>query len=194
MTFKQRLLKAIYPLTMIGSKLKGKNIHEAAGIQIPPVPFYSLQTQLNTGRDFDFSQLKGKKVIIVNTASNCGYTNQYEDLQKLYDENKNQLFIIGFPANDFKEQEKGSDEEIAQFCKMNYGVSFPLVKKAVVVPSANQHPVYQWLTDPLKNGWCDKVPEWNFSKYIIDEQGRLTHYFGPAVSPLDKEFLKALSI
>jgi len=194
MTFKQKVLKAIYPLTMIGAKLKGKNIQEPVKKAEPPISFYSLHAQLNSGSDFNFSQLKGKKVVLVNTASNCGYTNQYEDLQKLYETNKDQLTIIGFPANDFKEQEKGSDEEIAQFCKVNYGVSFPLAKKAVVIPSPDQHIVYQWLTDPSKNGWCKESPEWNFSKYIIDEEGRLTHYFGPAVSPLDNDFTKALSL
>lgn len=194
MTFKQRLLKAIYPLTMIGAKLKGRNIQAAAKQAQPPVSFYSLQARLNNGTELDFSKLRGKKVIIVNTASNCGYTNQYDDLQKLYEAHNDELEIIGFPANDFREQEKGSDEEIAQFCKLNFGVSFPLVKKAVVISSADQHPVYQWLADPAKNGWCNKVPEWNFSKYIIDEEGRLTHYFGPAVSPLDNGFSNALSL
>jgi glutathione peroxidase len=97
------------------------------------------------------------------------------------------MVILGFPANDFKEQEKGSDEEIAQFCKVNYGVTFPLMKKSTVVKSPDQNPVYKWLSDSTQNGWCNKQPSWNFSKYLLDEHGNLLQYFDPAVSPLSPE-------
>jgi glutathione peroxidase len=130
--------------------------------------------------------------MLVNTASDCGYTNQYTDLQELADEYKDKLVIIGFPANDFKEQEKGTDEEIAQFCKVNYGVSFPLMKKSGVIKSAQQNPVYQWLTDSAKNGWNNKPPAWNFTKYLINENGVLVNYFGSSVSPMSNEVLTAI--
>jgi glutathione peroxidase len=135
---------------------------------------------------------KGKKLMLVNTASDCGYTNQYEDLQKLYQQFNNQLEIIAFPANDFKEQEKGSDSDIAQFCKVNFGVTFPLAKKSVVVKSNDQNNIFKWLTNKAKNGWNEKAPSWNFSKYLIDEQGTLTHYFDPSVSPLSDVVVEAI--
>jgi glutathione peroxidase len=147
---------------------------------------------LNSGIDLDFGKLKDKKVMIVNTASNCGYTNQYSELQELYEKNKERLVIIGFPSNDFKEQEKGSDEEIAQFCQVNFGVSFPLAKKSVVIKSAEQNKVFEWLTHREFNGWNEQQPSWNFSKYLVNENGVLTHYFDPAVSPLSSDILKAI--
>jgi glutathione peroxidase len=128
----------------------------------------------------------------VNTASDCGYSNQYNQLQELSQKYKDKLVVLGFPANDFKEQEKGSDQEIAAFCKANYGVSFPLMSKSVVIRSDQQNPVFQWLTDSSRNGWNNKQPGWNFSKYIVDEKGMLTHYFGSSVSPLSKDVLKAI--
>lgn len=135
---------------------------------------------------------KGKKILFVNTASDCGYTDQYDALQKLYEDNKDKLMIIGFPANDFKEQEKGTDEEIAQFCKINYGVTFPLVKKTSVIPGHDQHPVFQWLSDKTKNGWTNKKPSWNFSKYLVNEDGILTNYFDPSISPTSREVVAAI--
>jgi glutathione peroxidase len=107
-------------------------------------------------------------------------------------ENENKLIVIGFPANDFKEQEKGNDEEIAQFCKLNYGVTFPLVKKSSVLSGAEQHPVFQWLSDKNKNGWTNKKPSWNFSKYLVNEEGTLINYFDPSISPVSKEVIEAI--
>ena len=161
--------------------------------QSPTVPFYELKDTAINGQPMDFDKLKGKKVMIVNTASNCGYTGQYEELEKLYKEYSDKLVVIGFPANDFKEQEKGTDEEIEQFCKINFGVTFPLVKKSTVIKSDLQNSVFNWLTDPAKNGWNDKQPEWNFSKYLVDEKGRLTNYFAPGLSPLDAEVINAIN-
>src|SRR5258705_1957120 len=139
MTGRQKLLKAIYPAWMWWTKLKGKNATELSNRQKqPPVSFYSLKGILNNNSELDFSSLKDKKVLLVNTASDCGYTNQYDDLQKLYEENKDKLVIIGFPANDFKKQEKGNDEEIAQFCRINFGVTFPLAKKGTVIKGNKQ--------------------------------------------------------
>lgn len=192
MTFRQKLLKTFYPLIMWGSK-KNTAAEQNANVSVePPVSFYSLHTKMNNGTLLHFETLKGKKVLLVNTASDCGYTAQYADLQKLYEQYNNKLVIIGFPANDFKEQEKGDDETIASFCKINYGVSFPLASKSSVIKSADQNPVYQWLTDPSKNGWNDKAPSWNFSKYLIDEKGVLLNYFEPGVSPLSDEIVNAV--
>lgn len=193
MTYRQKVLKAVYPAWMWFTRLTGKNSGKLANKdKLPPVSFYSLKAVLNNGDTLDFESLKGKKVLLVNTASDCGYTQQYEDLQQLYIEQGNTLLVIAFPANDFKEQEKGTDAEIADFCKKNYGVSFPLVQKSVVIRSAGQHPVFQWLTDPAKNGWNSKQPAWNFSKYLVNEKGVLTHYFDPSLSPTGEAVQQAL--
>lgn len=161
--------------------------------RIPPKnPFHELKTTLNNGQVVDFSQFKNKKVLLVNTASNCGYTGQFEELQQLHEKFSDKVALIGFPANDFQEQEKGNDSEIAQFCQVNYGVTFPLSKKSSIVHGREQHPVYSWLTHAEQNGWNSHSPDWNFSKYLIDENGFLTHYFGPAVSPLSAEIVKEL--
>ena len=145
------------------------------------------------GDTADLSVYRGKKIVIVNTASDCGYTGQYEELQKLYEQRKDDIVIIGFPANDFKEQEKGSNEEIASFCKKNYGVEFPMAMKTSVVKSSTQHDLFKWLSEASKNGWNEQAPSWNFSKYIIDEQGKLIGYFDPGVSPLGKEFTNIIN-
>ncbi|QHL86960.1 glutathione peroxidase [Nibribacter ruber] len=193
MSMRKKIMKLLYPLIMKLSKsTKNGTVLQNEKNAAPVQPFYSLGTVLNNGQPMDFSALKGKKVLLVNTASNCGYTGQYEELQKLQEEKKDDLVIIGFPANDFKEQEKDDDQTISQFCQVNYGVTFPLSKKSVVVKNPGQHPVYQWLSDPGQNGWNQHQPDWNFSKYLLDENGVLTHYFGPAISPLGPEVQQAL--
>lgn len=187
-------MKVFYPLLMWGKqKTSTENTTMNKNEVTPPVPFHSLSVALNDGKELSFSALKGKKVLLVNTASDCGFTPQYAELQKLYENIKGDLEIIAFPANDFKEQEKGTDEEIGAFCSRNYGVSFSLVKKAVVVKGPAQHPVFQWLTSKAQNGWNDKAPSWNFSKYLVNEEGVLTHYFEPAVSPLSTELAAAVN-
>lgn len=193
MTYRQKLLKAVYPAWMWFAKLRGKGREiENEKKSAPMVSFYTLKAQLNNGQDFDFTQLKGKKVLIVNTASDCGYTNQYDDLQKLHQQFPGKLVVLGFPANDFKEQEKGSDEEIASFCKVNFGVTFPLMRKSTVVKGDQQNAVFQWLSDSTKNGWNQQAPTWNFSKYLIDENGNLSNYFDPAVSPTSEDVIKSI--
>jgi glutathione peroxidase len=193
LTLRQQILKRIYPLFVWYKKLSGENrklkLDQNSG---PFSPFYNLSTVLNNGRELAFESLKGKKVLIVNTASNCGYTNQYSELQALYENQKEKLIILGFPSNDFKEQEKGTDEEIAQFCKLNFGVTFPLAKKSVVIKAKGQNKVFEWLTHKELNGWNDQQPSWNFSKYLINENGVLTHYFDPAVSPSDSEIVRTI--
>jgi glutathione peroxidase len=194
MSFRQSILKTFYPVIMFF----GKMFPSSTAVQInqyhhqPIASFYELIATATNGDTIHFNQFKGKKIMIVNTASDCGYTAQYDELQKLYEENKDSLLIIAFPANDFKEQEKKNNEEIAAFCKKNYGISFPLMKKSVVIKSKEQNEVFQWLTDSTKNGWCNQAPVWNFSKYIINERGELTHFFSNTISPLDKKVLKAV--
>lgn len=195
MTLRQRILRWVYPLIMLASKISGgrstmlKNEHHAK----PVTSIYDLSVTLNDGQTKSLKDYQGKKLLLVNTASDCGYTDQYKELQQLYQHYQSQLEIIAFPANDFKEQEKGSDEEIAKFCQLNYGVSFPLVKKSTVVKSVQQNKVFQWLSSKELNGWNEEQPTWNFSKYLIDEKGVLTHYFDPAISPLSKEVLEAIN-
>lgn len=194
MTYRQKILKAVYPAFMWITRLTGTNAAKLSNKdKTPPVPFSSLNIKLNNGDTLDFASLQGRKILLVNTASDCGYTHQYEDLQSLYATYGQKLLVIGFPANDFKEQEKGTDEEIGAFCKKNYGVTFPLSQKAVVIKSASQHPVFQWLSDSTKNGWNNKAPSWNFSKYLVNEKGVLTHYFDPSVSPASDEVKAAIN-
>lgn len=194
MTLRQSLLKTFYPVLMFTSKVFAGNnaILQNKANAKPLTSFYNLKAVDNKGQTINFETLKGKKVLIVNTASNCGYTGQYEELEKLQDQYKDSLVIIGFPANDFKDQETGTDEDIATFCKTNFGVSFPLMKKSIVIKTAQQNEVFQWLTDKNKNGWNSRPPEWNFSKYLVDENGVLLSYFPPAISPLDNAVTAAL--
>ncbi len=141
-------------------------------------------TDIN-GKTFDFASLKGKKIMIVNTASKCGLTPQYEQLEALYTKYKAKNFVIvGFPANDFMSQEPGSDKEIAQFCQLNYGVSFPMMSK-ISVKGKDMHPIYHFLTEKTKNGVEDSKVEWNFQKYLIDENGHLAKVISPRVLPND---------
>ncbi len=142
------------------------------------------------GSEFDFSSLKGKKIMVVNTASECGLTPQYEDLQKLYDQYKDQNFVIvGFPANNFGGQEPGSDEQIAAFCKENYGVTFPMMSK-ISVKGSDKHEVYHFLTEKSKNGLQDSEVAWNFQKYLLDENGELAMVVEPRTLPTDPSIVK----
>lgn len=148
---------------------------------------YQFKVKTLEGGDFDFSTLKGKKILIVNTASKCGLTPQYEQLQAIYDKYKNQNFVIvGFPANNFMSQEPGTSGEIAEFCQRNYGVTFPMMDK-ISVKGKDMHPMYQFLTQKSKNGLQDSDVEWNFQKYLINENGELAKVVGPRTLPTDAE-------
>jgi glutathione peroxidase len=194
LTLRQRILKWVYPLFVRYKKIRGEDIKLETNKKVTPsVPFHELAVILNNGTLLSFENLKGKKVLIVNTASNCGYTNQYADLQELHERHKEKLIILAFPSNEFKEQEKGTDEEIAQFCQLNFGVSFPIARKSVVSKTSGQNIVFQWLTRKEQNGWNEQSPTWNFSKYLIDEEGMLINYFAPAVSPLDPVVVNAIN-
>lgn len=144
------------------------------------------------GKEIDFSQFKGKKIMIVNTASHCGNTKQYADLETLYEKYKNTLVIVGFPANNFGAQEPGSNEEIKEFCQKNYGVSFPMAEK-ISVKGKDIHPLYQYLAaEALKKGFEDPV-KWNFTKFLIDEKGELITVIHNKVNPMSEEVLKYLN-
>lgn len=141
------------------------------------------------GADYNLADLKGKKVLVVNTASKCGLTLQYEQLEELYKTYKEQNFvIIGFPANNFLSQEPGTDEEIKTFCQVNYGVTFPMMSK-ISVKGKDIHPLYVWLTEKEENGVMDSSVKWNFQKYLIDENGKLVKYADPKTNPLDDEIV-----
>lgn len=143
------------------------------------------------GTEYDYAQLKGKKVLIVNTASECGYTPQYEDLEKLYQAYKDKLIILGFPANNFGGQEPGTNEEIKEFCKSKYSVTFPLFEKISVLGD-DMAPIYKWLTSKDLNGWNEQQPKWNFNKYLLDEEGNLVKYYSSAVKPMSEEIVSML--
>ncbi len=188
MTWRQSILKTLYPVIMLKGKIFGnkKDIKLNPSQIAPSESFYNLVALKNNGDTLAFSSLKGKKVLIVNTASDCGFTGQYEELEKLHQKYGDRLIVLGFPANDFKDQEKKSDTAIAAFCKLNYGVSFQLMQKSHVVKGPNQHPVFNWLSNASENGWCNDQPVWNFSKYIVDENGILQAFYTQMVSPLDQ--------
>jgi glutathione peroxidase len=194
MNVRQKFLKAVYPALIAWGKITGRRSGVLNNNQntYPMQSFYDLVVELNNGKQFKMDAARGKKVLLVNTASECGYTAQYDDLQKLYEQFSDKLLVIGFPANDFGEQEQGNDKEIEAFCRMNFGVSFPLAKKSVVIEGKEQNPVFKWLTQKSKNGWNTQSPTWNFSKYLVNEEGVLTHYFEPAVSPTSRQVIKAI--
>ena len=156
-----------------------------------PLTIYEFKVQALDGSTIDFSKFKGKKILIVNTASKCGYTPQYEALEKLYEKYREKLVLVGFPANNFGAQEPGTNAEIATFCKKNYGVSFIMAAK-VSVKGADMAPIYHWLTEKSKNGFQDSEVKWNFQKYIINEAGQLTNVFPSAIKPDSKEIIEAI--
>ena len=148
---------------------------------------YQFKVEDLSGDTFDFSTLKGKKILVVNTASECGLTPQYEQLQAIYEKYKDKNFVIvGFPANNFGAQEPGSNQQIATFCQQNYGVSFPMMTK-ISVKGSDMHAVYQFLTQKAKNGLEDSEVQWNFQKYLINENGELAKVVSPRVLPTDAE-------
>ncbi len=151
---------------------------------------YSFKVKDIDGNEFDFASLKGKKIMIVNTASECGLTPQYEQLQSIYQEFKDKNFIIvGFPANNFGAQEPGSNKEISAFCTKNYGVTFPMMEK-ISVKGDDMAAIYQYLTKKELNGLQDSQVEWNFQKYLIDENGKLVQVVGPRILPNDPDVKK----
>ena len=155
--------------------------------------FHGFKIQaLDSDEVIDFQSFAGKKILVVNVASKCGYTGQYADLEKLYKTYENQLIIVGFPCNQFLKQEPGSEAEIAQFCSSNYGVTFPMTTK-IDVKGKEQHEIYQWLTDKSLNGKDDFKVKWNFNKFLVDENGQLIDHFPSKVKPFDEAIVKHLN-
>ncbi len=155
------------------------------------LPFYDIQINSLSGEPIDLHQFEGKKLLIVNVASKCGFTPQYRDLQSLQDDYKDQLAILGVPCNQFGSQEPGSSEEIQQFCEKNYGVNF-LITEKIEVKGENQHPLYAWLTKEYINGKQDSKVKWNFQKYLIDENGEFLNYYYSITSPTSSRITKYL--
>jgi glutathione peroxidase len=156
-----------------------------------PKSIYDFKVTALDGTTIDFSQFKGKKILIVNTASKCGFTPQYAALEKLYEKYKDKLVIIGFPANNFFRQEPGDNEKIATFCQKNYGVTFPMAAK-ISVKGKSMAPVYHWLTEKRYNAYQDSKVKWNFQKYLINEKGELIHIFYSATTPDSHEVIAAI--
>lgn len=157
-----------------------------ANSQSNPNDFYKFSFTTIDGEKYDFSSLKGKYVLIVNTASKCGYTPQFEELEKLSKEFGDRLVVLGFPSNDFGGQDPGSNSEIKEFCQLNYGVSFTMMEKSKV-KGDDKNSVYKWLTNKTQNGVNDKEPSWNFCKYLIDDKGKLISFFPSKVKPYDEQ-------
>lgn len=152
---------------------------------------YDFKVEGLDGGTIDFSSFKGKKILIVNTASKCGYTKQYEGLEKLYEQHKDKLVIVGFPANNFGAQEPGTNTEIQEFCKKNYGVSFPMAAK-ISVKGDDTAPIYKWLCSKVENGVLDAEIKWNFNKFLLDENGNLMYYFPSNIEPLSNDLVSKL--
>jgi glutathione peroxidase len=152
---------------------------------------HSFKVKSIEGGTIDFSKFKGKMILVVNTASKCGYTPQYEALEKVYEEYKDKLVIVGFPANNFGGQEPGADTEIQEFCKSRFGVKFPLASK-ISVKGEDTAPIYKWLTSKMENGVLDAEIQWNFNKFLLDENGKMIAYFPSKVKPDSEEILKYL--
>ncbi|HTF18172.1 MAG TPA: glutathione peroxidase [Chryseolinea sp.] len=166
----------------ISNKLRPDGGHDL------PASLYDVKMKALDGTDIDFSKYKGKHLLIVNTASKCGYTPQYADLEKLHETYGDRVVVLGFPANNFLWQEPGSNDEIATFCEKNYGVSFQMFEK-ISVKGRDQHPLYQWLKK--KTGHS---PSWNFCKYVVSPDGERVSFFSSKVTPMSKEILKTLEI
>ena len=190
MDFRQRIVKTFYPVLKKALKSPSTaivltNKENKVALQ----SFYQLKVKLSSGNELLFEKFKGKKILIVNTASSCGFTPQFAMLQDLQNKYNDKLVVLGIPSNDFKEQEKGNDKEIEQFCQINYGVQFQLTTKLKVTKGPGQNPIHEWLSSASQNGWNNQDPTWNFSKYLIDENGKLVGFFASAIEPSDKSIL-----
>lgn len=152
---------------------------------------YDFTLKTLDGKDLSLSKFKGKKMLLVNVASECGFTPQYKGLQALHEKYGDKLVIIGFPANNFGGQEPGSGEQIQSFCSKNYGVSFQMMSK-ISVKGEDMHPLYQWLSNKEANGTCGDAPSWNFCKYLIDENGKIVKFYKSRVEPMSEEITSML--
>jgi len=189
MTLRQKLLRGFYPVLMrVSYHHAQKNIVTNTETE-PFCSFYDINVNDLYCRPFDLKKLYGKKILIVNTASDCGFTAQLKSLEKLYQTEGDKLNVLAVPSNDFGGQEKLEGEEIAQFCTLNFNISFPILEKGVVSKGNNQCKLFRWLTHAAENGWNNRSPEWNFTKFLLNEEGKLTGYFPSAISPFDEKLL-----
>jgi glutathione peroxidase len=167
------------------------SIFSCSTVQAQVKSIYDFKVEALEGDSIDFSTFKGKKILIVNTASKCGFTPQYEGLEQLYEKYKDKLVIVGFPANNFLSQEPGSNETISEFCKKNYGVTFPMTAK-ISVKGKNIAPIYQWLCNKEENGVMDAKISWNFNKFLLDENGKIIAHYKSGVKPMSEEIISKL--
>ena len=168
-------------------KSRPKNVETIANKK----SFYDFKLKSIDGNEIDFSVFKGKKVLIVNTASECGFTPQYFELNELYQKYGDKIIVLGFPSNNFGSQESGSNKDIEDFCKINYEITFPLFEKSDVIGN-NQNIVYKWLTNKNENGWNEEKPTWNFNKYLINEKGELIKFYSSSINPMGEEIVNQL--
>lgn len=152
---------------------------------------YDITLQTVDGNKISLGEYRGKKLLIVNVASHCGYTSQYSRLEELYRNNKDKVVIIAVPCNDFGRQEPGSEKEIKEFCDLNFGITFPIISKSNIKTNPKSE-LYSWLSNPNLNGWNEELPSWNFCKYLINEKGELTHFFRSNISPTSKQIKSLL--
>ena len=193
---KLKLTIAVLFLTVLSSSAQTSGAASPQGDMLvdgtyPGKSIYGFKVEALDGGGIFFEQFKGKKILIVNTASKCGYTPQYEELQKLYNKYQDKLVIVGFPANNFGGQEPGTSTEIKDFCQKNYGVSFLMAAK-VSVKGDDIAPIYKWLCNKTENGVMDTEIKWNFGKFLLDEKGNLMKYFPSKVTPMSEEILSNL--
>ena len=189
----KKLILMISLLSLVSCQNQAQNkkvvVQNNASEKMEKQTIYQFKVEDLSGNELDFSTLKGKKIIVVNTASKCGLTPQYKDLEAIYKQYKDKnLVVVGFPANNFMSQEPGSNKEIETFCQQNYGVSFPMMSK-ISVKGNDMHPLYKFLTEKSKNGLQDSEVEWNFQKYLINEKGELDKVVSPRVLPTDDEIV-----
>jgi glutathione peroxidase len=156
-----------------------------------PQSVYDFEFKTLMGEEIALNEFKGRKMLLVNVASECGFTPQYKELQELYEKYGDKVVVLGFPANDFGGQEPGTHEEIASFCERNYGVKFPVFEK-IAVTGPDTHPLYQYLSSKALNGVTDEKPTWNFCKYLIDERGKVMQFFPSKVKPMSDEIISAI--
>ena len=168
------------------------SVPKVTSVQAPKASIYDVKINALDNTELILSNFKGKKILFVNVASKCGFTYQYEELQKLHEQEKEKLVIIGLPCNQFGYQEKGNADEIQSFCSVNYGVTFPITEK-INTKGSEQHPIYSWLTKRELNGSTNSKVKWNFQKYLVNEEGALQETFSPKTTPLSDELLNAIN-
>jgi glutathione peroxidase len=189
------MIKLIFAAALFMSCAQANNTNntkiENMQTSTAPTSIHTFSVKALDGSTINFADFKGKKILIVNTASECGYTPQYKDLQALYEKYKEKLVVVGFPANNFMSQEPGSATEIKSFCEKNYGVTFPMADK-ISVKGDDMAPIYQWLTQKEKNGVLDATIKWNFNKFLLNEKGEILAKFDSGVNPMSEEIVGKL--